>query len=76
MKFKSTITSIAVRYENESPLYGDSVISVHLDDECGGFFLRLESIEEGLKEGQIRVEIEQLAEILKQGKMMLGKANK
>ena len=76
MKFKSTITAVAVRYENESPLDGDSLITVQLDDECGGYFLNLKSNEDNLKGGQIRVEIEQLTEILKQGKMMIRKANK
>lgn len=38
---KLTVTEIAVHKENESPVVGDLVTYVKLDDEGGGEFIRI-----------------------------------
>jgi len=38
---KQTIIGISVHAENDNPIFGDSVTHVLLDDEVGGFFVKL-----------------------------------
>ena len=39
--YRSTVVAIAVHRDNESPIYGESVTTVRLDDEGSGPFLLL-----------------------------------
>lgn len=66
-KYKSSTTSVAVHLESESPIYGESTISVSLDDEAAGIFLELQD-GEGVK---IRVDYEQWIEINKAVEFMM-----
>lgn len=43
--YKQTITSVAVHLESESPVFGESTITVALNDEAGGMFLEITDAE-------------------------------
>ena len=44
MTYKSTITSVAVSYQDESPIFGENTIKLALDDEAGGVFFVLSDL--------------------------------
>lgn len=54
-KYKTTTISIAIHLENESPIFGESTISVELEDEAAGIFLIIKDGDAGV----IKVDIEQ-----------------
>lgn len=39
--YKQTVTSVAVHLDEESPVFGESTITVALNDESGGMFLEI-----------------------------------
>jgi len=52
-KFKITPIKYAVHWETENPIYGERVIHVSLEDEAGGPFFVLKSLDEADKELRI-----------------------
>lgn len=44
MKYKTTIIAITIHPDSESPIHGESAISISLDDEGGGCYLVLEQL--------------------------------
>lgn len=67
VKYKQTITAVTVHLDGESPVFGESTITVALDDEAGGIFLVLTD-GEGVK---MKVDYEQWVEINKAVKKMM-----
>lgn len=62
MKYFNTITQITVGTHNENPIFGDC-IRVKLEDECGGMFLVLEQDIGDGGEHQVRIGIDEWANI-------------
>lgn len=61
---KLTVTEIAVHKEDESPIFGELVTHVKLDDEAGGPFIRLiQNTDAGTNE--IRLDFNEIEYILK-----------
>ena len=54
-KYKTTITSMALHLENESPIFGVNSVSVELDDEAAGIFLVIKDGDGGV----VKIDIEQ-----------------
>lgn len=54
-KYKTTITSMALHLENESPIFGVNSVSVELDDEAAGIFLVIKDGDSGM----VKIDIEQ-----------------
>ena len=62
-KLKTTITNIAIHREGDNPIFGESVINVALEDDAGGCYLIIKSNQEGLENGQIKLNYEDIAKI-------------
>ena len=61
---KLTVTEIAVHKETESPIFGELVTYVKLDDEAGGMFIKLaQNSDTGYNE--IRLDFNEIEYILK-----------
>lgn len=56
MKYTTTITAIAIHPEGSSPIYGESLITISLDDDGAGQYLTLRQ-----DENSINLDIKELA---------------
>lgn len=66
---KLTVTEIAVHKEGESPIFGDIVTHVKLDDEGGGAFIKImQSTDTQMNE--IRLDFNEVEYILKAIEML------
>ena len=66
---KLTVTEIAVHKETESPIFGELVTHVKLDDEAGGTFIKLvQNNDTGHNE--IRLDFNEIEYILKAIEML------
>ena len=66
---KLTITEIAVHKEDESPIFGNIVTHVKLDDEGGGPFVKLiQNTDAGTNE--IRLDFNEIEHIMKAIEML------
>ena len=64
-KFMQTVTSIAVHQATESPIFGEQIITVSIDDEAGGWFITLEQESECGVHQNIRLDPEEFQEVAK-----------
>ena len=66
---KLTVTEIAVHREDESPIFGDIVTHVKLDDEGGGTFIKITQHND-TKMDEIRLDFNEIEHILKAIEML------
>jgi len=66
---KLTVTEIAVHKEGESPIFGDIVTHVKLDDEGGGPFIKIVQHND-TKMDEIRLDFNEIEYILKAIEML------
>jgi len=66
---KLTVTEIAVHKEDESPIFGDIVTHVKLDDEGAGTFIKITQ-HNGTKMDEIRLDFNEIEYILKAIEML------
>lgn len=66
---KLTVTEIAVHKEGESPIFGDIVTHVKLDDEGGGTFIKIVQHND-TKMDEIRLDFNEIEYILKAIEML------
>jgi hypothetical protein len=66
---KLTVTEIAVHKENESPIFGDIVTHVKLDDEGAGPFIKIVQHND-TKMDEIRLDFKEIEYILKAIEML------
>jgi len=66
---KLTVTEIAVHKENESPIFGDIVTHVKLDDEGAGPFIKIVQHND-TKMDEIRLDFNEVEYILKAIEML------
>ena len=66
---KLTVTEIAVHKEDESPIFGDIVTHVKLDDEGGGTFIKITQ-HNHIKMDEIRFNFNEIEHILKAIEML------
>jgi hypothetical protein len=66
---KLTVTEIAVHKEGESPIFGDIVTHVKLDDEGAGAFIKITQ-HNGNDEDTIRLDFNEIEYILKAIEML------
>jgi hypothetical protein len=71
---KLTVTEIAVHKEGESPIFGDIVTHVKLDDEGAGTFIKIVQ-HNGTKMGEIRLDFNEIEYVLKAVVMLKEGAN-
>lgn len=65
-KLKSTVLTISVHPEGDNPIFANSATRVTLDDEGSGIFIVLDqSGTEFAQHGQVRLDVDELAEINK-----------
>ncbi len=57
-KYRTMVRSLVVYYEAENPIYGESAITVSIDDEAGGMFLVLSQYGDS-KTNEIRIDAEE-----------------
>jgi len=55
MKYHSLVTAINIFFNDDNPLFGDSVTEVNLLDEAGGPFIELSQSNEFVSGGKIRI---------------------
>lgn len=70
--FVST-TELTVHFKDKSPVFGEGVIHVRLDDEGGGPFVVLRQMKEGIEDdgyNKIKIDFEELDHIVKAIKML------
>ena len=68
---KLTVTEIAVHKEEESPIFGDIVTHVKLDDEGGGTFIKITQHND-TQMNEIRLDFNEVEYILKAIEMLKG----
>jgi hypothetical protein len=66
---KLTVTEIAVHKENESPIFGDIVTHVKLDDEGGGTFIKIVQHND-TQMNEIRLDFNEIDHVLKAIEML------
>lgn len=66
---KLTVTEIAVHKESESPIFGDIVTHVKLDDEGGGTFIKIVQYND-TQMNVIRLDFNEIEYILKAIEML------
>lgn len=66
---KLTVTEIAVHKEDESPIFGEIVTHVKLDDEGAGTFIKITQ-HNGAKMDEIRLDFNEIEHILKAIEML------
>jgi len=66
-----TTISMSVHDREENPIFGDSVITVSLEDDAAGPYIVLKSLEEELKPGEIKVDLDQLDVILEAARVLI-----
>lgn len=66
---KLTVTEIAVHKEDESPIFGDIVTHVKLDDEGAGTFIKITQHND-TKMDEIRLDFNEIEHILKAIEML------
>ena len=72
IKYQSTILSVAIHRPANSPIYGDFVTKIRVDDEGGGPFIALSQSEyRGRPEGEIWLDSEELELIVNEARRML-----
>lgn len=63
--YKTTITSIAMHIEGQSPIFGETATEIRLDDEGGGLYLVLDqSGQDGAESGIVKLNPEELPVIM------------
>lgn len=76
MKFVMTPIAFSVHTENDSPIFGESVTYVKIDDEAAGPFIMLHQIHPDNKEGESRFELEELKLILEAAQTLMDQQPK
>jgi hypothetical protein len=66
---KLTVTEIAVHKENESPIFGEIVTHVKLDDEGAGMFVKITQHND-TKMDEIRLDFNEIEYVLKAIEML------
>lgn len=66
---KLTVTEIAIHKESESPIFGDTVTHVKLDDEGGGTFIKIVQHND-TQMNEIRLDFNEIEYILKAIEML------
>lgn len=66
---KLTVTEISVHKETESPIFGDIVTHVKLDDEGAGLFIKLVQYNDS-QTNEIRLDFNEIEYILKAIEML------
>lgn len=63
--YKTTITSIAVHVEGQSPIFGEYTTQVRLDDDAAGVYLVLDqSGQDGAESGIVKLNPDELTVIM------------
>lgn len=63
--YKTTITSIAVHINDESPIFGESTTTVRIDDDAAGVYIVIDqSGSEDPKTGIVKLDPEELPVIM------------
>ena len=75
--FDYVVTPIVstIHFRRDNPLYGESVIRVEIEDEAGGGFIRLRSLQENMEPGEIQIDMEQLEIVVNTARDMLKNYN-
>ena len=70
--YASTILKVSIHTEDMNPVFGETVTHVSVDDEAGGPFIVLSQCNDYIKDGEVRVNIEELEQIYLTSKMLIG----
>ena len=74
VKFKQTITSITVHHPDSSPIFGEQITRVSIDDDAGGWFIKLEQDTDMGGSQVIRIDPDEFEEISKAVSKLLKQA--
>lgn len=70
--YKTTITSIAVHVEGQSPIFGEYTTQVRLDDDAAGVYLVLDqSGQDGAESGIVKLNPDELPVIMEVARRLL-----
>ena len=73
IKYQSTILSVAIHRPADSPIYGECVTTVRVEDEAGGAFIAIRQNErQGVAEGEIWLDPEELELIAAEARKLLA----
>lgn len=72
MKFLTTITKVSIHPVGDNPLFGEGATHVSLEDEAGGPFIIIEQIHDNIEPGIIRVDMDELTQIVDAAKMLMA----
>ncbi len=70
-EYKTTVLKIAVHPDDESPLYGNLLTHVSIEDEGGGPYLVIEQFEDNRKPGVVRIDFDELPAIALTGQALI-----
>lgn len=71
MAHKQTIIAIAVHPPGDNPIYGETATHVILEDEAAGPFIVLRQSFDGIKPGEVRLDLEELAAVYDAAKRLI-----
>lgn len=71
MKYKSTIVAASIHLESDNPIFGNSVVTVKVEDDAGGAYLVFHQCSDE-NEGQVTIDFEQFDEIVKVVEILKG----
>jgi len=64
---------MSIHPEGQSPIFGECVTKVILDDESGGPFIVIDqSVLDGAENGKVRLELEELREVMAVAEYLLA----
>jgi hypothetical protein len=73
MTWKTTGMSYAVHLDHESPVFGESVTHVRIDDEAAGPYIVIsQTTNPEAKPGEVAFELEQLEQVLMCARRLMG----
>ena len=70
-KYISTILKIAIHTEDMNPVFGETVTHVGIEDDAAGPFIVLSQCHDESKEGEVRVDFEELEQIYLASKVLI-----
>jgi len=71
VKLKATPLTVAVHYEKDNPVFGESTTHITLEDEAGGAFIILKQCHDQIEPGQVRLDMDELELICKIARKMV-----
>jgi len=69
--YSTTPISVSVHLAGDNPVFGESVVTVTIEDEAAGPFVRINSLMDDCKRGEIQLDFEQLEMVINEARNLI-----